>query len=303
MTGHAVARSGIATRTSSARWAVAMMLAFVALWALIETTAAVVLHHVLTWQVEWTRFTVHLLIVLAIWGRRGAMAPWRTRKPRQQLVRSAMMLIMPASWAIAASRGDAASMMLAIFWSAPLLVLALAAVIERERMRVLAWLAAGLGWVGAWLFYAPEELPSAATIALSLAMAASFALYVVMTRGLRSEPMRVNLFYTAIVPWIALLPVMPRVWVTPAPGELAGLLFIGAAGWLGFVAIDRAVNAAPVSQTAPMLCLQIAGVAILAALTGHGPSFLRLAASTTFVGAAAALAWLALPRTASPDIS
>jgi hypothetical protein len=109
--------------------------------------------------------------------------------------------------------------------------------------------------------------------------------------------LRVNLFYTAVVPWLALLPVMPRAWVVPSHAEAAALLFIGSAGLLTLLALDRAAEAAPVSDTAPMLPLQIASIAIVATLVHHGTSLHRLLASTVLVAAAALLGWLAIART------
>lgn len=272
------------------------MVAFVALWAMVDGVAGTAIQHLFAWQVVWVRYSVHLLIVLALWGRRGPSAPWRTRHLRAQLVRSSMMLIMPASFAIAITHGATANMVFGIFWCAPLLVLAFASVISRERPSVRTWLAAGLGWAGAWLYLAPDGVPSRHVIALSVAMAGSFALYVVMTRELRAEPLRVNLFYTAVVPWVALLPMMPRDWVAPTHAEAVALLFIGAAGWLALLALDRAAEAAPVSDTAPMLTLQIASIAIFATLVHHGISPHRLLASAALVAAATALGWHAIAR-------
>jgi drug/metabolite transporter (DMT)-like permease len=289
MTSHAFSIVERPVTLVSRRRAILAMSAFAGLWALIEFVGALAIHRVLAWQVVFVRYSVHLVIVLALWGRH---APWRTRRLPAQLVRSAMMLIMPASFVFAASRGVSTAWFMTIFWSAPLLVLFFAHVVERERATASTWAAAALGWIAAWLYYAPEARPSHSAIVFGLGMAGSLALYIAMTRGLRHESLRTNLFYTAVVPWAALLPVMPRTWVLPSPTEFAALLFIGAAGWVVLFAVDRAADAAPVSDTAPMLYLQIGITMLLVGAFGHHEGLRRLAAFTVVLAATLALAWI-----------
>lgn len=270
------------------------MLASVFLWALVEVVGGRVIRTVTVWQIVWTRYTVHLLFVLAVWGPNSAV--WRTGKPWPQLVRSLMMLTMPATFAIALGRGAGADMTFAIFWIAPLMVLAIAWLAKGERQTALGWACAALGWGAAWLFYGPSGRPSFLTVALSLGMAASFAIYIVMTRGLRDQSLGSNLFYTALVPWLALLPLMPRVWVTPQPAELAAIVVIGGAGLIGLLATDRAASYAPVSRTAPLMPLQMASTGVLAVFAGRSPKVVVLAGAIALVAATSAVLWVALRR-------
>jgi drug/metabolite transporter (DMT)-like permease len=276
--------------------AVAMMLGFVFLWTLVEGAGIIALRGVGVWQTVWTRYTIHLLIVLAVWLRPGTPAPWRTTESKRQLLRSAMMLVMPASFALAIRQGFSSDSVFSIFWSAPLLVLAFAAMFG-ERPSSLAWVAAALGWVAGWLYHFTFAMPLG-VIPFALPMAASFAMYVVMTRGLRHDRLSANMFYTAVVPWLALTPLMIREWVPPSPLELLSLIFIGSAGWLALLAIDRAAKAAPVSHTAPLLPLQIVSTAAVMQLVLPSASFARLAASSALVLATCVLALRAIPRAA-----
>ena len=88
-------------------------------------------------------------------------------------------------------------------------------------------------------------------------MALSFSLYVVMTRSLRSEGTRTNLFYTALGVFVLLSPLMPGVWIAPPLHDLAVMTGVGLLGWLGLWALDRLAAAAPVSVAAPLACLQL----------------------------------------------
>ena len=175
-----------------------------------------------------------------------------------------------------------------------MLVLTFAALIDRERAAVATWAAAALGTVAAWVYFAPTGVPSPGAIVFGLAMAGSFALYIPMTRRLREEPLRTNLFYTAIVPLVALLPLMPRVWVTPAFSELLGLAFIGAVGWSALLALDRAADAAPVSLTAPLLHLQVGPIMLFSFFAHDYPGPRRFAVAAALLIGTVALAWPAL---------
>lgn len=276
---------------ASSRQALLGVSAFVTLWAIIEIVAAAVFRRVTPLQTVFVRYSVHLLITLALWGRH---APWRTRMLKLQLLRSAMMLVMPVAYIIGVERGHAPAWIMTIFWCAPLLVVLFAVLFTGERASPTIWLAAAIGWVAAWLYFAPVGRPSLGTVVFGLAMAASFAAYIPMTRALSHEPLSTNLFYTAVVPWIALLPVMPKVWVAPAPAGIAGLLFIGAAGWVTLLAIDRGSEAAPVVDTAPLLHLQVGVTMVITVAEGHSPGFARVLPTAALVAAALLLSGIRL---------
>ena len=89
---------------SPRRRAMLLMLGFVTLWALIEAMAAHVLRRYSPYQVVWTRYAVHLLLMLLVWGWRQPATLWRTGRPVFQLARSLLMLGMPASWIIGSSK-------------------------------------------------------------------------------------------------------------------------------------------------------------------------------------------------------
>lgn len=244
---------------------------FTGVWAGVEVLAAraLHLHHYTTYQIVWTRYGVHLLLMLLVWGMRHPASLIATRRPAFQLGRSMLMVGMPASWAIAVGRGAPPATVLAIFWLAPLMVLALAAAGLGERPGRQDWLLTGCGFVGTCLIFHPRVLPGTLNFVLALTMGLTFSLYIVMTRSLRSELTRVNVFLTALGVFVVLTPVMPHVWIAPPRHDL--LLFAGI-GLFGFVMLwllDRLAAAAPVSWTAPLLYLQVLFTALLAVVVGH----------------------------------
>ena len=286
---------------NAARRSMAWMIAFVALWALVEALAAGLHRGYSPWQVVWTRYAVHLLAMLAAFGWREPSSLWRTPRPGFQLARSMCMVAMPAAAVFGLTRGGLdADTLMAGFWIAPLLIVALAAAWLHERGTVVAWLACGVAFAGALLGLL-HGLPAARAMAWPLAMASSFGAYVVMTRALRVEPTRVNLFWTALGVFAVLSPFMPRVWITPDLHDLALMVAVGVVGLGALLALDRSAHAAPVSIAAPMAYLQWPLGLALAPGAGHSVTRPGSLAGLSLVGLAAAATWLRAPRLVVQD--
>lgn len=281
---------------SAGRRACLIAVAFAALWAAVESIAHLVISQYSPFQVVWSRYAVHLLLMLLVWGWRQPTSLWATRRPAYQVGRSLLMLVMPGSWTLAMAWGGTSSQVMAVFWTAPLLVLALAWGLLGERPSPVIVGCAGLGLVGAWLSYRPGHL-AGAPLVMSVLMALSFSLYVVLSRPLRTETTRANLFYSALGVFLVLTPLMPRVW-RPAPlHDLAIFAAIGILGYGALWCIDRFTAFAPVSLTAPLLYLQVAFMTLAALGGGVGRGAL-LGMGLIAVGALAA--WR-LPATLHPE--
>jgi drug/metabolite transporter (DMT)-like permease len=276
---------------TDARRSVACMALFAALWAAVELLAGTLSRAYSPYQVVFTRYAVHLGLMAAVWGWRAPASLWRTARPAYQLVRSALMLVMPATFVLSLRAGIAPATVLAIFAATPLLILALARLHLGERAPWPAWAAAGAAGIGAAAALEPAPLPSPALALLPLAMAAAFSLYVVMTRSLRAEGTRTNLFYTAAGVAAALSLDMPRVWITPTPRDAAVMAGIGLLGWAGLWALDRMAALAPVSLAAPAAGLYAAFAVASRALAGHAAPGARGVAGLLVLLAAGAWPW------------
>ncbi|WP_382324601.1 EamA family transporter [Hydrogenophaga sp. UC242_53] len=133
------------------RRAILLMLAFVLLWAGIEAMAANVLRHYSPYQVVWTRYAVHLALMLALWGWREPASLWQTRRPVFHVARSLLMLGMPASWVIGMQMGVPGHSVMTIFWISPVLILGLAWVFLQDRVPLLVWVRPSWpAWVACW---------------------------------------------------------------------------------------------------------------------------------------------------------
>lgn len=287
-----LATSPWAAPLGTERRALLLLALFVLSWTLLEGVVGAQFqqpYHLM--QIVWCRYAVHLACLLLVCGWRSPARLWRTRRPVFQLLRSLCMLVMPLSFALALYGGVGGHTVWALFWVAPLLILLLAWGWLRESVPPLAWVAAGLGALAAVLLLHPSLPAAPGLLAWPLAMAASFALYVAMTRQLRDEAVQANLFYTAAGVFVLLTPLMPWVWVTPSAHDALVLVGIGVVGLLGLWALDRACGAAPVSLAAPVLFLHLAGMFAIESLArGAGPSRGQWLA-LLLIGAAVLLAW------------
>jgi drug/metabolite transporter (DMT)-like permease len=233
------------------------MTAFVASWAAVEALGAAAVMRYSGFQVVWVRYATHIALMLALWGWRAPSSLWRTRRPVYQFARSMLMVAMPASWLLGMRAGLDIDTLVSVFWLSPLIILGLGFAVLGEVPYAAIWAAAAAAAVGVFIIHPPGGLASAWLLVFPLGMALSFSLYVVMTRPLRFETTRSNLFYTGLGVLLVLTPLMPRVWIWPTPHDLAVMIGVGVLGYVGLWALDRAVADAPVSLTAPLIYLQI----------------------------------------------
>ena len=240
------------------RIALILMSCFAVIWAVLEDELGVRLRqpYDLT-QVVWCRYASHLLVVALVWGWRAPRTFWRTSRIGLQLGRSLLMLVMPMGFMFAAMTGTPVSTVLAVFWIAPLLILVGAHLYAAERAPAWLWVLTALAVIAAIAVVHPTGVPTLGGVAWAVAMSASFAFYVVLTRTLRTEALSANLFYTALGVIIPLTLWVPRVWLTPSLHDAVILFGIGALGFVALLALDRAVERSEVSWTAGALTLQV----------------------------------------------
>lgn len=269
------------------------MTAFAVMWAVIEVMAGSVLRRYSPYQVVWTRYAVHLLLMLALWGLREPRSLWQTSRPVFHLARSLLMFGMPASWVMAMEQGVSGGTIMTIFWFSPLAILALARWLLHERIPAWLWLATGVACAGAFLTHEAAPIASVREMLLPTSMALCFSLYVVMTRMLRTENVLANLFYTALGVFLVLTPAMGWLWVWPTPVDALVMVAVGALGFVALWLLDRASAAAPVSLSAPFNFVQIAVFSTVAALGGvlHLPSPQRAAVGLLLIAAASLFVW------------
>ena len=258
MTSTVAVASKVQPTAASNQVALALMIGFAASWALVEGLFGSHLRQSYdVAQVVWCRYFTHLIIVFVLWGWRQPTRLWRTTRPMYRIGRSLLMLIMPISFGLAMQAGMPVSTTVSLMWLAPAMILFSSPKLLGERLNPSAVVAAIAASLAVLLILRPVAVMPVRGTVYGILMGGSFALYVVMTRSLRHELLRTNLFYTAAGVFLALSLYAPRVWVTPGAHDMVVLVGIGAMGFVALLALDRAVEGADLSTTVPFLFLQI----------------------------------------------
>lgn len=268
-----------------------LMIGFVGLWAIVEALAAPIFSRISPYQIVWTRYGVHLAFMIALWGWRDPGLLLRTERPVYQLGRSLLMLCMPASFVIATQRGVSGSTLMTLFWLAPLMILGMAHLLLKERVRARYWLVAVVMFVGVCFIDGPVRIETISDVVFPLAMAGSFGLYVVMTRNLRGETLQASLFYTALGVFLCLTLAMPALWVAPSWREMAAMIGVGLLGFGALLALDWAVRSAPLSSTVPFLYMQLPITILIAMSLSYFSPGVWTTCGLALIGGAAVYLW------------
>jgi len=232
----------------------ALMLVAMALWTGVELLGGVAGRGYSPIQLVWTRYAVHIVVLVVLTLPRG-VDRLRTPRPRLQFLRSSMMIGMPVFFVLA-RRVQGSRDTWAIFWLSPLLAMALGAIFMGEKVAFRTAWAALAGLTGMWLVLSPPLRATAQGGCLSIVMCVCFALYLIMTRMLKGEPTESKLLFTALGVFLGLTPVLPFVWRTPSVATLAMMAAVGIVGLGGLYAIDKALESAPLPVVAPLAYTQ-----------------------------------------------
>ncbi|MDQ0317145.1 DMT family transporter [Amorphus orientalis] len=148
----------------------------------------------------------------------------------------------------------------AISYAAPLMLVALAALLLGEKVRIYRWSAVGVGFIGVLIILAPQVLGGTSPAAdmqrtgslLALAAAGCMALASVFVRELTAtEQTGTIVIYFFMAAAVMSLVTAPFGWVVPTAFELALLLGIGLLGGIGQILLTQAYRFAEASTVAP----------------------------------------------------
>jgi drug/metabolite transporter (DMT)-like permease len=220
-------------------------------------------------QVVFFRSAFAILPVVLIYAwRNELMAAVRTLRPLGHLGRGAISMGgMFCNFAALARLPivDAT----AISFAAPLITVAMAALLLGERVRIYRWSAVAAGFIGVMIMLAPHFDPAlharAPGTALGLAFAIGGAFFnagsVIQTRRLtETETTSSIVFYFSLICALAglatwplglLAPAWSIAWLMPTWIELAALVTIGLIGGIAHILLTESYRLAPASVVAP----------------------------------------------------
>jgi drug/metabolite transporter (DMT)-like permease len=147
----------------------------------------------------------------------------------------------------------------AIQFASPLITVAMAALVLKERVRIYRWSAVAIGFVGVLVMVAPHIDPAHFVMAASGA-GALFALLsafcnagtVVQTRRLtQSETTSSIVFYFSLICALAGLCTAPFGWHSTSTAEMVALISIGILGGLAHIVLTESYRHASASVLAP----------------------------------------------------
>jgi drug/metabolite transporter (DMT)-like permease len=244
---------------------VALMLAALMLFALLDATAKHLSQIFAVPLLVWARYTLHclLMVVFLVPSMRGGLL--RTRRPGSQILR-ALMLLATTGLGIAALRLMPLAETTALGFLSPLIVTVLAGPWLGERIGAARWAAVLAGFLGVLLIARPGSAMVDAGVAFALGAAVCYSVYQILTRQLSaSESTLTMLFYTALVGSVVMTAALPWFWGGPVPTPLQALMIasLGIYGGAGHFLLIRAFRRAPASVLSPFLYVQLIWATLL----------------------------------------
>lgn len=225
-----------------------------AMWAIIEVIAGLFSQHYTSFEIVWARYSIHMIGMLLIFGPHYKIRLFHTPRLGAQLTRGMLMMGMHLTFIFAVQYLHPNGVM-ASFWIAPLLLLALSAW-RGESPNWIQWVGTLAAFGGTLFILRPTRSIFHPATLLSFGMAICFALYMLMTRNMPDEDLQTSLFYTAFSVWIVLSIMMPFYWITPNLHDLLILATIGLLSYFAIYGLDRAVEKVPLWVVAPFAFTQ-----------------------------------------------
>jgi drug/metabolite transporter (DMT)-like permease len=263
-------------------------------------------------------FAVVPVVLVYAW-RRELAAAVRTENPLGQASRGALSIV-----GMFCNFGALARLPLieanAIGFSSPLIGVALAALVLKERVRIYRWSAVTIGFVGVLVVLAPhfsrDELTlvmaSTASVAgVTYAVAGSVinAGTMIQTRHLtKSERTSSIVFYFSVICALSGLVTLPFGWIMPTAAELAALATIGFLGGMGHILLTESYRYASASVVAPFDYTSMIWALLLGyVMFGEVPTAMIVLGSAIIAGAGLFVIWrehqLALAHKTAAEVS
>ncbi|MBC6905796.1 DMT family transporter [Saccharophagus sp. K07] len=221
-------------------------------------------HYNVPFVVAW-RYLVHFGLMVLILAPKGSAPLLHANRRGLVIVRSFALVVSSISVGMALHRMPQADTT-AITFLAPMLVALLAFPVLGERIGLLGWAAALMGFCGVLLLARPGSGLDGVGIFFALLAAAANAVYQLLSRLLATTEKAVSmLFYTALVGSLVFGLALPWTWESDVPSMLEYVLFVamGAAGGLGHYFFTLAYRYAPASVLGPIIYLQLLWAALL----------------------------------------
>jgi drug/metabolite transporter (DMT)-like permease len=209
-------------------------------------------------MVLWGRYFFHTVITFGSYGiKTRSLQFLRARRPDLQFVRALALFGATSFMYLAITRmplGDAA----AIQFLAPVLVTALSGLILGEYVGPRRWIGVGFGFIGVLLVARPGSGVLGWNALLPLATAVLLAIYMMMTRIIRTkDDPAATTFYSTALGALILSVLVIFYWQTPTWTQWGLMVVMGSAGAVGHFMLVKAFHSAEASMLAPFTYAQV----------------------------------------------
>jgi drug/metabolite transporter (DMT)-like permease len=243
---------------------IALMCGAVAGFALIDSTAKFLNHHMDVVEVVWARYTFAFIFSMFISNPFARPALMRTSRFWLQVGRSTLVLVSTALNVIALLYLQL-DQTVSIMFATPFLVAALAGPMLGEWIGPRRWAAISVGFLGVIVVMRPGAGGIHPAAILTVIGTCLYAFYIISTRVLaRTDSTETTLFYSNIVGLIATTIALPFVWTTPTdPIVILMMVACGGFGALGHFLLIAAHRLAPAAILSPFIYSELIWMILL----------------------------------------
>ncbi len=250
--GSAAKTEGTASQSSGTLTGVALAAGGYAIFSVQDATVKWLAQDYAVPQILFLRSLVIVAIALGLGGRGGVKALARRRNKGPILLRAGLIMV---AWLLyyMASRHLGLAEMTTLYFAAPMIAVALATLVLKERVDVSRWFVVLLGFLGVVVAAGPSRsmnpIPSLAVLAAAFCWAASTIL---VRRIGRSDSTVTQMLAANLLSCVSCLPALPWGWTTPDTFGLVLMLGLGVIGGVGQYLLYEGFRFAPASVVAPI---------------------------------------------------
>lgn len=257
-----------AERTQNFPLAAALFLTAMALFIVMDALAKWLTDELNTVMIVWGRYTAQTVILMVVFG---LSFPRRLKTNHLKLQVTRSLLLLGATFFFFAGLAILPlSETTAIFFVAPLIVVALAGPLLGEKIGLFRWTAVAVGFGGMLLIQQPGAATFQWASLLPFAAAVCYAVNQITTRKVTAgDSSTTTLVFTALSGTVVVSLVVPFFWQTPTWTQVAIMLGMGAVGGIGHFAMILALTRAPASALAPFDYSSLIWAALIGVLVFH----------------------------------
>ena len=236
--------------------------------------------------VLWGRYFFHTVITFTVYaGKSRSLDFLRARRPMLQLIRAGALFGATSFMYVAITKmplGDAAT----IQFFAPVLVTVISGIFLGEHVGPRRIVAVVIAFIGVMLVARPGSGVLGWWALLPLATAFLLALYMVMTRVIRTrDNPAATTFYSTAVGAVVLSILVPFFWQSLDAFQWLLMVTMGTAGAMGHFLLVKAFHSAEASMLAPFTYSQVIGAIFWGFIIfGDVPSMWSAAGATLIIG-------------------